>query len=97
MADFGVAYLFPEENADAFMDDEYPLWAKMRKQGGDYFPLLTTSVDNPHTVRGVAGTTFYSAPEVLEGHAYSYGVDYYSMAILYHEMVTGYVRIFFLG
>ncbi|KAF8903723.1 kinase-like domain-containing protein [Gymnopilus junonius] len=52
------------------------------------------SIDNPHTVTGVAGTMFYSAPEVIEGNAYSYGVDYYSAAILYHEMITGYVRTF---
>ena len=92
IADFGVAHIFLDEEADSFLEDEYPLWAKMKRRGGDYFPLLTASIDNPHTVDGMAGTTYYSAPEVLEGQTYSYGVDYYSMAILYHEMVTGYVR-----
>lgn len=93
VADFGVAHVFPsEEEEDPFMEDEYPLWVKKRNMGGDHFPLLTPSVDNPHTITGVAGTLFYAAPEVVEGYPYSYGVDFYSMAMLYHEMVTGYVR-----
>ena len=93
VADFGVAHVFPpEEEEDPFMEDEYPLWAEKRNMGGDHFPLLTPSVDNPHTITGVAGTLFYAAPEVVEGYPYSYGVDFYSMAMLYHEMVTGYVR-----
>ncbi|KIM39317.1 hypothetical protein M413DRAFT_29482 [Hebeloma cylindrosporum] len=91
VADFGVAHVFPpEEEEDPFMEDEFPLWAEKRNMGGDHFPLLTPSVDNPHTITGVAGTLFYAAPEVVEGHPYSYGVDFYSMAMLYHEMVTGY-------
>lgn len=93
VADFGVAHVFPpEEEEDPFMEDEYPLWVEKRNTGGDHFPLLTPSVENPHTITGVAGTLFYAAPEVVEGHPYSYGVDFYSMAMLYHEMVTGYVR-----
>ena len=93
VADFGVAHVFPsEEEEDPFMEDEYPLWVEKRNMSGDHFPLLTPSVDNPHTITGVAGTLFYAAPEVVEGYPYSYGVDFYSMAMLYHEMVTGYVR-----
>jgi len=93
VADFGVAHVFPpEEEEDPFMEDEYPLWVEKRYMGGDHFPLLTPSVDNPHTITGVAGTLFYAAPEVVEGRPYSYGVDFYSIAMLYHEMVTGYVR-----
>jgi serine/threonine protein kinase len=84
--------VFPqEEEEDPFMEEEYPLWVEKRYTGGDHFPLLTPSVDNPHTITGVAGTLFYAAPEVVEGRPYSYGVDFYSMAMLYHEMVTGYV------
>ena len=93
VADFGVAHVFPSEEEDPFMEDEYPLWVEKRNMGGDHFPLLTPSVDNPHTITGVAGTLFYAAPEVVEDHPYSYGVDFYSMAMLYHEMVTGYVRL----
>ena len=91
IADFGVAHVFPSEE-DPFMGDEYPLWVEKRYMGGDHFPLLTPSADNPHTITGAAGTLFYVAPEVVEGRPYSYGVDFYSMAMLYHEMVTGYVR-----
>lgn len=73
------------------MADEYPLWDEMKVLNDDGFPLLAPSIDNPHTIKGVAGTPFYAAPEVLDGQEYSYGVDYYSLAIVYHEMVTGYV------
>ncbi|KDR78619.1 hypothetical protein GALMADRAFT_137654 [Galerina marginata CBS 339.88] len=93
VADFGVAYIFPSEEDDAFFDDEYPLWDEKKALGGDEFPLLQPSVDNPHMVRGVAGTPYYAAPEVIEGRAYSYGVDYYSLAMLYHEMVTGFIPL----
>uniref|UniRef100_A0A8H8CF56 non-specific serine/threonine protein kinase n=1 Tax=Psilocybe cubensis TaxID=181762 RepID=A0A8H8CF56_PSICU len=94
VADLGVAHVFIEDEEDAtFMADEYPLWEEMKFINDDGFPLLTPSIDNPHTIKGVAGTPFYAAPEVLEGRQYSYGVDYYSLAIVYHEMVTGYVPI----
>jgi len=91
LADYGVATVLVLDEEDAFMEDEFPLWAESKERGGDDFPLLTPSVDNPHTVVGVSGTVYYTAPEVIEGKEYSYGVDYYSMAMLYHEMVTGYV------
>ncbi|KAF8953214.1 kinase-like domain-containing protein [Flammula alnicola] len=94
VADFGVAHVFPADNVeDAFMEEEYPVWEEKKHVGGDEFPLLTPSIDNPHTVKGIAGTVYYGAPEVVEGRLYSYGADYYSMAMLYHEMVTGYVPL----
>lgn len=94
IADFGVAQVFvADEEDEAFMEDEFPLWEERKQRGGDGFPLLTPSIDNPHTIKGIAGTPFYAAPEVLAGREYSYGIDYYSMAIVYHEMVTGYVRL----
>ena len=93
VADFGVTHVFPpEEEEDPFMEHEYPLWVEKRNMGGDHFPLLTPSVDNPHMITDIAGTLFYAAPEVVKGYPYSYGVDFYSMAMLYHEMVTGYAR-----
>lgn len=92
VADFGVAHAFDvNDGSDDFMEDEFPLWAEMKCLGGDQFPLLTASADNPHSVSRFAGTAYYSAPEVQLSQQYSYGVDYYSMAILYHEMVTGWV------
>ncbi|PPQ84017.1 LOW QUALITY PROTEIN: hypothetical protein CVT25_000563 [Psilocybe cyanescens] len=90
VADFGVAHVFITDDED--IPDEYPLWAKTKTLDNVGFPLLTHSIDNPHTIKGVAGTPFYAAPEVLAGQEYSYGVDYYSLAIVYHEM-TGYVPI----
>ncbi|CAA7267498.1 unnamed protein product [Cyclocybe aegerita] len=92
VADFGIAYVFEHEE-DEFLEDEFPLWAEKKAQGGDDFPFLTPSVDNPHTTLGTYGTPFYAAPEVLRGLEYSYGVDYYSVAIIYHEMITGYVPL----
>lgn len=102
LADFGVAHIFPDEvDEDPFFDDEFSLWSQRREDWrlgsdthGDLFPLLNPSIDNPHTTSGVFGTPYYAAPEVLAGQDYSYGVDYYSMAMIYHEMVTGYVGTF---
>ncbi|KJA23086.1 hypothetical protein HYPSUDRAFT_215366 [Hypholoma sublateritium FD-334 SS-4] len=92
VADFGVAHVFDNDpRDDDFFEEEYPLWANTRQRGGDDFPLLTPSCENPHRIRGSSGTAFYSAPEVKAMEPYSYGVDYYSMAVLYHEMITGYV------
>ena len=92
VADFGVAHVFDDDpRNDDFIEDEFPLWAEARRRGGDAFPLLTPSCENPHRIRGTSGTAFYSAPEVKAMEPYSYGVDYYSMAVLYHEMITGYV------
>ncbi|KAF9048812.1 kinase-like domain-containing protein, partial [Panaeolus papilionaceus] len=48
-----------------------------------------TSTDNPHVITGEQGTPIYAAPEVFAGGKYSYGVDYYSMGIVYHHMLTG--------
>ncbi|KAF8151044.1 kinase-like domain-containing protein [Crassisporium funariophilum] len=94
IADFGVAHVFPlEDGEDPFLEEEYPFWVAKRRLGGDDFPLLTSSVDNPHLTSGIVGTVFYAAPEVREDGVYSYGADYYSMAMLYHEMITGYVAI----
>ncbi|KAF9479338.1 kinase-like protein [Pholiota conissans] len=100
IADFGVAHVFyaeedgEDEDEDefmenTFMEDEFPLWCALKRGGGDDFPLLTASVDNPDTTTGYSGTQIYSAPEVHRLEEYSYGVDYYAMAIIYHEMVTG--------
>ncbi|KAF9525816.1 kinase-like domain-containing protein [Crepidotus variabilis] len=96
LADFGVAHLFPspsEQAQDMFLEEEYPVWAEKREMGGDEYPLLKPSSDNPHITEGLFGTPCYSSPEVRDGEKYSYGVDYYSMAILFHEMITGYVPL----
>jgi len=75
------------------MEDEFPLWEEKKMLGGDEFPLLTPSIDNPHILYGSCGTPNYSAPEVRHDRGYSYGADYYSMGILFHEMLTGSVSL----
>lgn len=35
------------------------------------------------------GSAEYMSPEMLSGHNYSYGIDYYSLGAVLYEMVTG--------
>lgn len=35
------------------------------------------------------GSAEYMSPEMLNGEAYSYGIDYYSLGAVLYEMVTG--------
>jgi serine/threonine protein kinase len=35
------------------------------------------------------GSAEYMSPEMLNGEAYSFGIDYYSLGAVLYEMVTG--------
>ena len=35
------------------------------------------------------GSAEYMSPEMLKGHTYSYGIDYYSLGAVVYEMITG--------
>ncbi|KAG0146704.1 hypothetical protein CROQUDRAFT_62584 [Cronartium quercuum f. sp. fusiforme G11] len=48
-----------------------------------------------HRTRGVIGTVFYMAPEILRHKAYSFPVDWYALGILMYELLTG--RLPFIG
>jgi serine/threonine protein kinase len=89
LADFGMAKVFRHWE-DAMLEEEYPEWNKKKKRGGDTFPILWPA-GNPDTTSMAVGTNVYSAPEVFAHEPYSYGVDFWSMGVIIHEMITGQV------
>ncbi|KDR82441.1 hypothetical protein GALMADRAFT_1347012 [Galerina marginata CBS 339.88] len=48
---------------------------------------------NPLQTCGAAGTFWYTAPEVFKKEHYSFGVDYWSVGVIYHELITGHVSV----
>ena len=93
LADFGLA-----ENIGTFDGDgeegmeKFPNWLEAKAKGGDDYPLLWVDGNNPLGIRGIAGTFWYTAPEVFRNERYSFGMDYYSVGVIYYELVTGHVR-----
>ncbi|KYR02706.1 putative protein serine/threonine kinase [Tieghemostelium lacteum] len=47
---------------------------------------LATKYDT--TIKGIAGTYFYSAPEVLQNKSYSRPADIFSLGCIFYEMIT---------
>ena len=68
---------------------DFPIWKEAKKRGGEDYPLLWVDGHNPVGTKGIAGTYWYTAPEVFRNERYSFGVDYYSVGIIYCELVTG--------
>ncbi|EKM81924.1 hypothetical protein AGABI1DRAFT_105329, partial [Agaricus bisporus var. burnettii JB137-S8] len=84
--DFGLAKLF---NHDAVSKKHWPLFHSLRRCGGDLFPLIWALETNPHTTNEPFGTQGFTPPEVWQGKNYSYGVDYFAMACVLYELLTG--------
>ena len=53
------------------------------------FGLSKTSKNS--NLHQVAGTPFYMAPEVVEGHAYGTKADMWSIGVLLYIMMSGYL------
>lgn len=92
LADFGLA-----ENIASYAGGEsamsnFPVWLEARAKNDDDFPFLWINRHNPLGMRGVAGTYWYTAPEVFRKERYSFGVDYWSVGVIYYELITGHVR-----
>ncbi|KAJ7512637.1 kinase-like domain-containing protein [Mycena galericulata] len=87
VADFGLAALFPRAQTKELItteevdEDAWPVYKEARARGGDDFPLLW-SFDNPETIIDMTYTPGYAAPEVVAGHAHSFGVDFWSMGVV---------------
>ncbi|KAF9007386.1 kinase-like domain-containing protein [Cyathus striatus] len=100
LGDFGLARHFTLPSRDILHSTpEWSAWTEVylvhstRVAHGlgplDKFPLLWAR-SNPWTVENeIAGTVPYSPPEVHRGEKYSFGVDYYSIGVITHVILTG--------
>ena len=93
LADLGLAENIATFEGGEDMMVQFPVWLDARTKGGDDFPLLWVSGHNPLGTRGIAGTFWYTAPEVFRYERYSFGVDYWSVGLIYHELITGHVSL----
>ncbi|KAJ3552764.1 hypothetical protein NP233_g12800 [Leucocoprinus birnbaumii] len=84
--DFGLAKLFDH---DSVSREEYPLFHSLKRTGGDLFPQIWSLDTNPHTTNEVFGTRGFAPPEVWQKKQYSFGVDYFAMACVLYELLTG--------
>ncbi|KAJ3516688.1 hypothetical protein NLJ89_g971 [Agrocybe chaxingu] len=95
LADLGLAENLGtcdlQDGAAAVEMHRFPVWLEARAKGGDEFPMLWVDGHNPLGTRGVAGTYWYTAPEVFRHERYSFGVDYWSVGVIYHELITGHI------
>jgi serine/threonine protein kinase len=83
--DFGLAKFFDHGNVSR---DQYPLFHSLKRMGGDLFPQIWALESNPHTTNEAFGTQGFAPPEVWQRKHYSYGVDYFAMACVFHELLT---------
>jgi len=90
--DFSLAKLFDHNSVSR---EEYPLFHSLRRTGGDLFPQIWVLDSNPHTTNEAFGTRGFVPPEVWQGKYYSYGVDYFAMGCVLHELLTSNVNIAF--
>ena len=93
LADLGLAENIATFEGGEDMMVQFPVWLDARTKGGDDFPLLWVGGHNPLGTRGIAGTFWYTAPEVFRYERYSFGVDYWSVGLIYHELITGHVSL----
>ncbi|KAF8158465.1 kinase-like domain-containing protein [Crassisporium funariophilum] len=91
LADLGLAENIATFEGGEEMMAQFPVWMDARNKGGDDFPLLWVSGVNPLNTRGIAGTFWYTAPEMFRYERYSFGVDYWSVGVIYHELITGHI------
>ncbi|KAJ7581823.1 kinase-like domain-containing protein [Mycena floridula] len=81
VSDFGISPIF-----ERGQESTHPYWMS------DDFPCLWPTKGNSHLVSGIKGTLLYMAPEVNSDLdlSFSYGVDYWSLGIIVHKMITGF-------
>ncbi|KAF9562662.1 kinase-like protein [Agrocybe pediades] len=92
LADFGLAEnIATFEGGEEMIVKGYTAWVQARDQGGDDFPFLWVNHLNPLETIGGAGTYWYTAPEVFRKEPYSFGIDYWSVGVIYHELITGHI------
>jgi serine/threonine protein kinase len=91
LADLGLAEDIATFEGGETVVAGYPLWLEARARDEDDFPFLFVDEHNPLGTSGAAGTFWYTAPEVFRKEHYSFGVDYWSVGVIYHELITGHV------
>ncbi len=92
LADFGLAENIASCEGGEPVMTSFPMWVEARTKNDADFPFLWINRHNPLSMRGVAGTYWYTAPEVFRKERYSFGVDYWSVGVIYYELITGHVR-----
>lgn len=86
VVDFGLAQVFDHTTV---CEQDYPYFHQMRRQGGDAFPLLWATSQNPHQTDLANGTEGYAPPEVWKSQMHSFGIDYFAMGCALHLLITG--------
>ncbi|KJA17464.1 hypothetical protein HYPSUDRAFT_1018215 [Hypholoma sublateritium FD-334 SS-4] len=91
LADFGLAENIASYEGGESAMSNFSVWLEARAKNDDDFPLLWINRHNPLGMRGVAGTYWYTAPEVFRNDRYSFGIDYWSVGVIYYELITGHI------
>ena len=92
LADLGLSEKIAPLTSGRAGRSTFLTWERVaRGHLGDDFPFLWVGTANPFSTRGISGTHWYSAPEIFRAEKYSFGVDYWSIGVIYHELVTGHV------